>query len=461
MARWFAVILPFLILPGVALSSPDFPLAATQRASHRVWVLPLSGAVTPPMASYLHRWFVLANDRRPSLIILRIDTPGGLSSSMRSIIKDILASPVPVAGYVAPGGARAASAGTYILYACPLAAMAEGTNVGSATPIPVGATLPTLPGSSRQGKNTRHASPSDTEEKKIVNDAVATIRSLAELNGRNADWAEKAVVSAENLSARAALKAHVIDLIAPDIPTLLQRIDGRTLFLHGQKVTLNLHPTSLRMIHPEWKDRFLEVLSRPDLAYFLFLLGIAGLAFEFSHPGFVLPGITGLLSILLAFYAFTILPVNLTGLILLLLGISLMVAEVLVGAFGGLAVAGIISFFLGSLFFFRTPGGAPAPSLFSSLPLILLFTALVSGFFLGVLRLALKARLRPVMTGFEGLKGDRGTALDSFQKRGRVRLHSEIWWATSPVPVREGERVVIEGINGLTLKVRPEPEEGT
>ena len=460
MARRFAVCLPFLIFLGVALSSPIPPLLAqTHRVAHRIWVLPLSGAVTPPMASYLHRWFDRAKRRHPSLIILRIDTPGGLSGSMRSIIKDILASPVPVVGYVAPGGARAASAGTYILYACPLAAMAEGTNVGSATPIPVGGSLPLLTEPTKTGQESKHPSPSDTEERKVVNDAVAYIRSLAEMNGRNAAWAEKAVLSAANLSARQALTQHVIDLISPDIPTLLEQIDGRTLSFHGQKLLLHLEPASLRIVRPQWKDRLLEILSRPELAYLLFLLGVVGLAFEFSHPGFVLPGITGLMAIILAFYAFTILPVNLTGLLLLLLGISLMVAEVLVGAFGGLAVAGIISFFLGSLFFFRAPEGQVAASASSHLPLILLLTLLVSGFFLGVIRLALKARMRPVLTGFEGTKGERGTALDSFQKKGRVRLHSEIWWATSPVPVKEGEQVVIEGMTGLTLKVRPASEE--
>ena len=193
------------------------------------------GVVTPPMASYLHRWFDRAKERHPSLIILSIDTPGGLSGSMRSIIKDILASPVPVVGYVAPGGARAASAGTYILYACPLAAMAEGTNVGSATPIPVGGSLPLLTEPTKTGQESKHPSPSDTEERKIVNDAVAYIRSLAEMNGRNAAWAEKAVLSAANLSARQALTQHVIDLISPDIPTLLAQIDGPAEKIGGQR----------------------------------------------------------------------------------------------------------------------------------------------------------------------------------------------------------------------------------
>ena len=415
------------------------------------------------MAAFLHRWFRLAEERSPSLIVLRIDTPGGLSGPMRGIIKDILASSVPIAGYVAPGGARAASAGTYILYACPLAAMAEGTNVGSATPIPVGGSLPLLPATSNPGQGrgaTGQSSPvPDTEERKIVNDAVAYIRSLAEMNGRNADWAARAVASAANLSAREALKEGVIDLIAPDLPSLLKSLDGRSFMFHGQTTVLRIPPSSIRMIHPEWKDRLLEILSRHEMAYLLFLLGIVGLAFEFSHPGFALPGIAGLLSLVLAFYAFTLLPVSLTGLILLVLGISLMIAEVLVGAFGGLAVAGILAFFLGSLFFFRGPGGTGAPSGGHPMALVFSFTLLVSAFFLGVVRLGLKARLRPVLTGFEGLRGETGIALDSFQKKGRIRLHSEIWWATSPVPVREGEPVSVEGIAGLVLMVRPAQKE--
>lgn len=444
------------------LSSPAFAVRSPS-PTQLVWVLPLEGAVTPPMASFLHRWFRLAEERPPSLIVLRIDTPGGLSGPMRAIIKDILASPVPVAGYVAPGGARAASAGTYILYACPIAAMAEGTNVGSATPIPVGGSLPLLPATSNpsRGKDEKAqpSSSTDTEERKVVNDAVAYIRSLAELNGRNADWGARAVESAANLSAHEALKEGVIDLIAPDLPSLLKSLDGRSFMFHGRKTLLRTDPATIRMIHPEWKDQLLEILSRPEMAYLLFLLGIVGLAFEFSHPGFVLPGITGLLSLVLAFYAFTLLPVSLTGLILLVLGISLMIAEVVIGAFGGLAVAGILSFFLGSLFFFRGPAGTEAPPGGHPMALIFAFTLLISAFFLGVVRLGLKARLRPVLTGYEGLRGETGIALDSFQKKGRIRLHSEIWWATSPVPVGEGEPVTVEGIAGLVLRVRPVQKE--
>jgi membrane-bound serine protease (ClpP class) len=414
------------------------------------------------MAGYLHRWFSRADHSLPSLIILEMDTPGGLSQAMRSIIRDILRSPVPVVGYVAPSGARAASAGTYILYACSIAAMAEGTNVGSATPVPIGGSIPFFPEPPKKDRPAPGKSPEgtgDVEERKIMNDAVAYIRSLAEMNGRNPDWAEKAVLSAANLSAREALNQHVIDLIAPTVPDLLKQIEGRSVRLQGQQRTIHLLAAEIRTIRPEWKDRLLEVLSRPDLAYFFFLLGIVALAFEFSHPGFVLPGITGLLALILAFFAFMVLPVNIAGVLLLLLGITLMISEVLIGSFGVLGIAGVVSFFLGSLFFYHTSPGTTEFSGHPDLAIILLLTFLVSGFFLGVLRIALKARLRPVLTGDKTLIGERATAMEPFQKKGRVKLHSEIWWATSPAPVDEGQEVVIEALSGLTLFVRPVSEE--
>jgi len=442
---------------GMPIRSPSEPMPI-----HQIWVLPLTGSVSPPMADYLHRWFERAKADSPALLILQIDTPGGLSGAMRSIIKDILISPVPVIGYVAPSGARAASAGTYILYACPLAAMAEGTNVGSATPLPIGGSIPLLPESpktNRSGRPNRFSS-RDAEGRKIQNDAVASIRSLAEMNGRNADWAEQAVRQASNLSARDALKQHVIDLMAPDIFHLLAQLDGKSLPFHDKQITLRLLPAKIRIIHPAWKDKLLAAISRPDLAYFLFLLGVAGLAFEFSHPGFVLPGITGLLALLLASFAFMILPVNLAGLLLLVLGISLMITEVLIGTFGVLGIAGVLSFFMGSLFLYRPSSGLPGSATHPALALIFTLTALVSGLFLGVLRMALKARFRPVISGKKALIGEQCTALEDFQKKGRVKLHSEIWWATSPILVKEGQEVVIEEISGLTLIVRPLSEEG-
>jgi membrane-bound serine protease (ClpP class) len=413
------------------------------------------------MAGYIHRWFEKAQRTPPELIILQIDTPGGLSRAMRSIIKDILGSRVPVVGYVAPGGARAASAGTYILYACSLAAMAEGTNVGSATPILIGGSLPLIPKVADRNKSVhdKGSSSGDTEQRKIENDAVASIRSLAEMNGRNADWAEKAVRQASNLSAREALDQHVINMMAPDISHLLGNLDGQKVNLQGHQVILHLLPSRIRRFHPDFKDQVLEALSSPDRAYFLFLLGILGLAFEFSHPGFILPGFLGVLSLLLAAFAFMVLPVNWAGLLLIILGISLMITEISIGAFGVLGISGIVSFFLGSLFLYRSSPGLSGSPTHPSFFLIFILTATVSGFFLGVARIALKARFRPAISGKTTLIGEKCTALENFQEKGRVKLNSEIWWATSPVFVKEGQAVVILGVSGLTLRVRPIIEE--
>lgn len=461
MRRWLFLWFLFLLLVPVSVILPGTPVRAVgvrTDSGHAVWVFPLRGPVTPPQAHYIHRWFRKVAQSPPALVVLRIDTPGGLSRAMRSIIKDILASPVPVVGFVAPGGARAASAGTYILYACPLAAMAEGTNVGSATPIPIGGTLPPLPSPTRPDQGSGRKRPAvsgDAETRKILNDAVASIRSLAEMNGRNAEWAELAVRSAANLSAREALKHHVINVMAPDVSHLLKAINGISYRFHGKQATLDVLPAHLRIFHRDPKDRWMEFLARPDLAYFFFLLGIAGLAIEFTHPGFVLPGATGVLSILLALYGLMILPVNLTGILLILLGISLMVAEVVVGAFGALGIAGVVSFFLGSLFFYRSsPEWSGMPSHPGYL-LVVTLTLLVAGLFLGVIRMALKARLRPVMTGKTALIGERGIALETFRDKGRIKLHSEIWWATSPVTVSEGQEVKVEDVSGLTLRVKP------
>ena len=449
---------------SVAEQQPTPPSAVPATAS-RIWLFPLTGAVGPPMANYLHRWFEKARKTPPELIILQIDTPGGLSRAMRSIVQDILASPVPVVGYVAPGGARAASAGTYILYACPLAAMAEGTNVGSATPVLIGGSLPLSPDNLPKNpaqKNAPHQKGSisgDTEERKIENDAAASIRSLAEMNGRNAIWAEKAVRQASNLSAREALSEHVINMMADDIPHLLANLDGKTVKVQGRTLTLHLLPFRIQRFHPDFKDQLLVVLSRPDLAYVLFLLGILGLAFEFSHPGFILPGFLGVVSLLLAAFAFMVLPVSWVGLLLILLGIFLMVSEVMIGAFGILGIAGIVSFFLGSLFLYRPT--LPRPENHPTLPLILFLSAIVAVFFLGVLRIAVKSRFRPEISGKKALIGEKCTSIENFQGKGRVKVNSEIWWATSPGSVKEGEVLLIVDVSGLTLRVKPILEEKT
>jgi membrane-bound serine protease (ClpP class) len=390
-----------------------------------------------------------------------MDTPEGLATGMWATIKDIPGSSLPAAGPVTPGGGRTAGASTYILNVCILSAMAGGTNVGSANPIVVGRFIPSPPDLSSTNivphKDPAH--PASTGEHKVLIDPVAYIQSLAERKGINADWAEQSVQPAENLFARYALKRQVIDLESLDVPSLFHQINGKSLLFHGQQTSLPLVPANIPTLHPEWTDFLPDILSRPDTAYFLFLLGIIALAFEFSHPGFVLPGITGLLSLILAFFAFMILPVNITGILLLVLGVSLMITEVLIGTFGALGIAGILFFFLGSLFFYRTPSGLTGSDEHPSFFLIFFFTFLFSGFFLGVLRISLKARFRPVLTGKKALIGEKGIAIEDFQKRGRIKLHSEIWWATSHELVKEGQEVIIVNISGLTLFVKAVSEE--
>ena len=458
MRRWLILSVFLLFFAGTSRAFSDGSLFVSERGnSHPVWVFPLSGPVTPPLARTLHRWFLKARKTPPDLIVLRIDTPGGLAEAMRSIIRDNLASPVPVVGFVAPGGARAASAGTYILYACSLAAMAEGTNVGSATPIPLGGNTPLVPSPSGppSSRGTRPPAPGSVEDQKIVNDAVASIRSLAQMNGRNADWAEQAVRSAANLSAREALELHVVNVLAPDVPRLLQDIQGVAFPFRGKETVLSLLPADVRIFRPDWSERWREILAQPDLAYFFFLAGIALLALEFSHPGLVLPGVSGVLLLLLAAFGLMILPVNLAGLLLIVLGIALMIAEIAIGAFGALGVAGVVSFLLGSLFFYRpTPAWEGLPS-HPGYPLIVLVTLGMSGVFLGILRMALKARVRPPITGKSSLVGETGRALESFQEKGRVKFQSEIWWATSTKPISEGQEVRVLDVSGLTLVVEP------
>ncbi len=458
MRRWLVLAVVLLCLGGTSAAIPAGPPGFPEREkSHSVWVFPLAGPVTPPLARSIHRWFRYARETPPELIVLRIDTPGGLAKAMRSILRDILASPVPVVGFVAPGGARAASAGTYILYACPLAAMAEGTNVGSATPIPIGGDSPLVPtpsGPSSPGKGTRPATGS-AEDQKIVNDAVASIRSLAQMNGRNADWAEQAVRSAANLSAREALKIHVVNFLAPDIPRLLLEVQGTPFRFRGQEIVLSSLPTALRIFRPDWSERWLGILAQPDLAYLFFLAGMALLALEFSHPGLVLPGVAGVVLLILAAFALMILPVNLAGLLLVVLGLFLMILEAVVGAFGALGAAGVVSLLLGSLFFYRpSPAWEDLPS-HPGYPVLVLVTVATSGLFLGILRMALKARFQRPLTGAQAMAGTTGRALESFRERGRISLHGEIWWATSTAPVAEGQDVRVLDMSGLTLVVEP------
>jgi len=420
-----------------------------------VHVLTVKGAISPASADYLVRGIDQAAEAKARLVVIEMDTPGGLDTSMRDIIKAILASPVPVATYVSPQGARAASAGTYILYASHIAAMAPATNLGAATPVelaPSGA-----PGAppDKKAEKPADAPPQDAKARKVVNDAAAYIRSLAELRGRNADWAERAVREAVSLSAEAALKAKVVDVLATDLADLLKQIHGRKVKLATGEITLDsaglATGLTITRAEPDWRSRLLAVIGDPGIAYILLLLGIYGLLYEFSNPGMVFPGVVGGICLLLALFALQLMPVSYAGLALIALGIAFMLAEAFLPSFGALGLGGAIAFVLGSVMLIDTdlPGYGISWALIAPLAATTaLFSFLVGG-------MALRARRRPVLTGGEELLGSEGEALEDIDGEGWARVHGELWRVQSRVPLAHGAKLRVTARHGLTLEVEP------
>ncbi len=427
-----------------------------------VQVITISGAIGPATSDYFQRAVKQAGAPEVDLIVLQMDTPGGLDKSMRTMIQAILGAPVPVVVYVFPQGARAASAGTYLLYASHVAAMAPATNLGAATPVQIGA--PGLPGMDKPPQKDDPDEQQDTQpdtqpndgktsmERKIINDAVAYIRGLAEERGRNQEWAELAVRTAASLPANEALEKNVIDLVAVDFDDLFRQLEGRSVRLQNKDYTLVIGTIVLDYLEPDWRNQFLTVITDPNVAYILMLIGIYGLVLEFYNPGMGVAGVVGAICLFLALYAFQVLPVSYTGIALILLGIGLMVAEAFAPSFGILGIGGVVAFVFGSVVLMDTE----LPGYRIAMPLIAGLAALSVLILIVVARLILRSRQTKTVSGYDAMIGEQVSVLAFADGRGKVMLHGELWNARSEQPMKEGDEATITGIDGLELEVEVE-----
>ena len=426
-----------------------------------VWVIPVQGAIGPASSDYITRELSLAEQQQADLLILQMDTPGGLDSAMRDIIRDITTSTIPVATWVGPSGARAASAGTYILLASHLAVMANATNLGAATPISIGVQGSASPEKDPQQTDKEPAADNKkvvaqtTHEKKAINDATAYIKGLAKLHGRNEQWAEKAVTEAASLDAQEALQMNVIDYIADDIEQLVKLADQRQIKLNGRVTELTFDDVEFIERVPDWRYTFLATITNPNVAYILMLIGIYGLLLEFYNPGIGLPGVLGGICLLLGMYALQMLPVNYAGLALILLGIALLVAEAFSPSFGILGLGGVCSFVIGSVFLLDSE----LPAFQIAKPIIAGFAFVSILFTFVVITLLLKIRRKKATTGIKCMIGKLAIATVDFNAgRGWVEVDGEIWQAHCTEPVVLDQQVTIKNVSGLWLQVMPVSE---
>lgn len=460
LSRRFAAVI--LICVGLLLLSSPFwnPVAAQDRdaSSGSIWLLSIDDVIGPATADYVRRGFENAAENNAQFIILQMDTPGGLDKSMRSIIQALLASPIPVVTYVAPSGARAASAGTYILYASHIAAMAPATNLGAATPVQIGGPVPPqMPDEDGAPENSEEEAPQpgSAMERKVINDAVAYIQGLAELRGRNSEWAVRAVREGVSLSAGEAKANNVIEIVSSDLDDLLEQLNGRTVTVHGAAITLETESAQLNRVDPDWRSKFLAVITNPNIAYLLMLVGIYGLIFEFSNPGIGGPGIIGAISLLLALYAFQVLPVSYVGVGLIVVGLGLMAAEAFAPSFGVLGVGGAIAFVVGSIVLMDTE----LPAYQIALPMVLALAVASVGLLVFILGMVVQSRRQAVVSGVDYLIGQTAIVEQINDGKPLVRLQGELWQVKSSSPLSIGDRVVVRDMHNLTLSVDKIAEE--
>ncbi|UCB56261.1 MAG: nodulation protein NfeD [Thiotrichales bacterium] len=417
-------------------------------AVNKAYLVEVDGAIGPVTQELIERGISNAESEGAAMVILQMNTPGGLDHSMREIIQAILDAHVPVITYISPQGSRAASAGTYILYASHIAAMAPATNLGAATPVQVGG-VPTTP-TDPTGGGEQSDQGQSSMEKKIINDAAAYIKGLAKLRGRNEVWAEQAVRDAASLTAEEALEKNVIDLVADDLTALLQQLDGREVNVKGRNVTLETEGLVIERITPDWRSSLLAIITNPNIAYVLMLVGIYGLILEFSNPGIILPGVVGTICLLLSLYAFQVLPINYAGLALLGIGLAFIISEMFVSSGGILGVGGVVAFTVGSIMLFDDEYIAV------SMPLIGGTALVAGGFMLWILRKFSTLRHRQVVSGAEYMIGRTGTVIADFSGRGRVEIDGESWLAESDVQLTAGQPIRVDAIDKLVLKVEPD-----